>query len=106
VVLASQGYPGVPAKGEPIRGLADAAALEGVRVFHAGTALRDGETVATGGRVIDVCATGGTLREALVRAYGAALLVDWPSKVYRRDIGRSVLEASTSGELRIRPPEP
>ena len=47
-----------------------------------------------------------TLREALVRAYGAALLVDWPSKVYRRDIGRSVLEASTSGELRIRPPEP
>jgi phosphoribosylamine-glycine ligase len=43
--------------------------------------------------VVDVCATGASLREALVRAYGAAQLVDWPSKVYRRDIGRAVVEA-------------
>ncbi len=60
--------------------------------------------VSAGGRVVDVCATGATLREALVRAYGAAQVVDWPSKVYRRDIGRAVLESSTSGELRIQSP--
>ena len=106
VVLASEGYPAVPVKGEPIRGLAEAAALEGVRVFQAGTAWRDGQVVSAGGRVVDVCATGATLREALVRAYGAAQVVDWPSKVYRRDIGRAVLESSTSGELRARPLEP
>ena len=105
VVLASEGYPGTPAKGEPIRGLAEAAALEGVRIFHAGTAWRDGQVVAAGGRVINACATGATLRESLLRAYAAAQVVDWPSKVYRRDIGRPALEASTSGELRVRPPE-
>ena len=106
VVLASEGYPGTPVKGEPIRGLAEAAAMEGVRIFHAGTAWRDGEVVTAGGRVIDACATGATLRESLVRAYAAAQVVDWPSKVYRRDVGRVALEASTSGELRVRPTEP
>ena len=70
-----------------------ARALEGVQVFHAGTALRDGQLVAAGGRVINVCATGAGLREALVRAYGAAQLVDWPSKLFRRDIGRQIIES-------------
>jgi len=93
VVLASAGYPAVPTKGEPITGIEQARALEGVQVFHAGTALRDGQLVAAGGRVINVCATGAGLREALVRAYGAAQLVDWPSKLFRRDIGRQIIES-------------
>ncbi|HVS03095.1 MAG TPA: phosphoribosylamine--glycine ligase [Thermoanaerobaculia bacterium] len=92
VVLASRGYPAKPVKGEPIAGLAAARALEGVQVFHAGTALRDGQVVAAGGRVLNVCASGATLREALRRAYAGAQLIDWPSKILRRDIGRAVLE--------------
>jgi phosphoribosylamine--glycine ligase len=93
VVLASAGYPGVAVKGEPIHGIERAAAAEAVQIFHAGTAWRDGEVVAAGGRVLNVCATGAGLREALVRAYGAAQLIEWPSKIFRRDIGRAVVEA-------------
>ena len=96
VVLAAAGYPGVPAKGDVIRGVEEAAALEGVQVFHAGTALRDGELVTAGGRVLNVCATGAGLRDALLRAYGAVQRIDWPGKVYRRDIGRAVVEAGTA----------
>ena len=100
IVLASAGYPGEPSKGEPISGLAEAAALHGVAIFHAGTARREGEVVAAGGRVIDVCATGGNLREALQRAYAAAGRIEWPGKVFRRDIGRTVLQLSESGAWR------
>jgi len=96
VVLASTGYPGVPVKGEPIGGLADAAALEGVQIFHAGTARRDGQVVSAGGRVLGACATGVSLREALKKAYGAATVIDWPSKMFRRDIGRAVIELTES----------
>jgi len=95
IVLASEGYPARPVKGEPIRGIGSARAHEGVEVFHAGTALdaEDGKTVVTaGGRVLNVCATGDTLVEALRRAYGAAGEISWPAKVFRRDIGRRVLE--------------
>ncbi|HEV8630619.1 MAG TPA: phosphoribosylamine--glycine ligase [Thermoanaerobaculia bacterium] len=96
VVLASTGYPGVPAKGEPLTGLEQAAAIDGVHVFHAATARRDGQLVSAGGRVLNVCATGPTLREALKRAYGGVSVVDWPSKAYRRDIGRAVIESTES----------
>ena len=91
--LESAGYPAVPVKGEPISGIERAAAMESVQVFHAGTAWRDGAVVAAGGRVLNVCATGSGLREALVRAYGAAQQIEWPSKIFRRDIGRAVVEA-------------
>src|SRR6185436_1364091 len=87
VVLASAGYPGVPTKGEPITGIDQARAVEGVQVFHAATARRDGDLVTAGGRVLNVAATGINLRDALRRAYGAAALIDWPSKVWRKDIG-------------------
>jgi phosphoribosylamine--glycine ligase len=97
IVLASPGYPGRPVQGEPIRGLDRAAALEGVEVFHAGTALADGELVSAGGRVLSVCALGPDLAGALERAYAAAREVDWPTKVFRRDIGRRVLERVPSG---------
>jgi phosphoribosylamine--glycine ligase len=97
IVLASAGYPGVPSKGEPISGLEQARAMEGVQVFHAGTARRDGgELITAGGRVLNVAATGYGLREALRRAYGAAAVIEWPSKVYRRDIGKSALELTES----------
>ncbi len=92
VVLASKGYPGEPVKGEVISGLEAAGRLEGVEIFHAGTALRDGQVVSSGGRVLNVCATGATLRDALKRAYGAAAEIDWPGKMLRRDIGRRVLD--------------
>jgi phosphoribosylamine--glycine ligase len=94
VVLASPGYPGKPLTGEPIGGLEAAAALPGVEIFHAGTALADGALVSAGGRVLDVCALGADLVEALQRAYAAVELVDWPGKVYRKDIGRRVVEGS------------
>ncbi len=97
VVLAAPGYPGRPAAGEPIGGLDRAAAHPGVEIFHAGTALAaDGGVVSAGGRVLDVCALGADLPEALRRAYAAAAEVDWPGKVLRRDIGRRVLAASGS----------
>ena len=93
LVLASPGYPSRPATGEEIGGLEQAGSAPGVQIFHAGTARRDdGVLVSAGGRVLDVCALGGDLVEALKRAYAAVLDVDWPEKVFRRDIGRRVLE--------------
>ena len=93
VVLASAPYPDRPETGEPISGLEAAAAREGVEIFHAGTAERDGRLVTAGGRVLNVCATGAGLREALRRAYEAAGDLDWPAKRLRGDIGRRLLEA-------------
>ena len=89
VVLASPGYPGRPLQGEPIGGLDRAAALPGVEVFHGGTALQDGQLVSAGGRVLSVCALAPDLEGALDRAYAAVDAIDWPGKVFRRDIGRS-----------------
>jgi len=95
LVLASKGYPAKPVKGEPIEGLETAADGEGVVMFHAGTATKEGRVVAAGGRVLNACATGPQLRDALKRAYLAAAAVQWPSKVMRHDIGRQVLEGSS-----------
>ena len=95
VVLASAGYPGTPIRGEAIHGIDRARAHEGVEVFHAGTALGGpdaGALVTAGGRVLDVCARGETLVEALRRAYAAAAEIEWPAKLFRSDIGRRVLE--------------
>lgn len=95
VVLASAGYPERPVKGEPITGIERARQHEGVEVFHAGTAL-DGDTlVSAGGRVLNVCATGPMLRDALKGAYVAAQEIRWPSKILRYDIGRRMLEKSS-----------
>jgi phosphoribosylamine--glycine ligase len=96
VVLASAGYPGLPAKGEVIHGVEEAAQVEGVQVFHAGTASREGELVTAGGRVLNVCASGANLREALLRAYTAAQRVEFAGKTFRRDVGRAVVEAGAA----------
>ena len=97
VVLASPGYPGRPITGEPIRGLDRAAAVEGVEIFHAGTAMEGEELVSAGGRVLSVCALASDLRGALERAYAAVGAVDWPGKVYRHDIGRRLLDPGWEG---------
>jgi phosphoribosylamine--glycine ligase len=91
-VLASEGYPESPVKGEPIVGVEAVSREEGVQVFHASTGVRDGLLVANGGRVLSVCALGSSLRDALRRAYAAQSRIEWPSKILRRDIGRAVLE--------------
>ncbi len=87
VVMAAKGYPGEVIKGTEIRGLEAAAAEEGVEIFHAGTALKDGRLVANGGRVLNVTALGKTVKEAQARAYRAVDKIDWPEGFCRRDIG-------------------
>jgi phosphoribosylamine--glycine ligase len=87
VVMATKGYPGDYAKGSEIRGLDRAAALDGVQIFHAGTARKDGKIIANGGRVLNVTAVAPTIAEAQKRAYEAVDLIDWPEGFCRRDIG-------------------
>jgi len=87
VVLASGGYPGSYQTGFPISGLEDAAAMEGVCVFHAGTARRDGRVVTAGGRVLGVTALGSSFAEARERAYRACSAISFQNMHYRRDIG-------------------
>jgi len=85
VVMAAKGYPGTPEKGGAIA-LNDAEG-EGAKVFHAGTALKDGTLVASGGRVLNVTATGADTRAAQAAAYAAVGRVEFPSGFYRKDIG-------------------
>ncbi|MDF3039777.1 MAG: purD [Thermomicrobiales bacterium] len=85
VVLAAEGYPESPRRGDVILGI-DGAAYSGAHVFHAGTSLRDGQLVTAGGRVLSVVATGFNLDQAVDRAYAAASLVDFPGKQMRHDI--------------------
>jgi phosphoribosylamine--glycine ligase len=87
VVLASEGYPDLPVTGRPVAGVAEAEAMDGVQVFHAGTALKDGTMVTQGGRVFGVAAQADTLQSARERAYRAADLVQFEGKQYRKDIG-------------------
>jgi phosphoribosylamine--glycine ligase len=87
VVMAANGYPGAYRKGTPIAGLDDAAALPGVEIFHAGTVADAGRVLATGGRVLDVCATGADVAAARARAYAAVDRIRWPDGFCRRDIG-------------------
>jgi phosphoribosylamine--glycine ligase len=87
VVMASKGYPGTYEKGHEIFGLDQAASLPGVTIFHAGTERRDGKTLAVGGRVLDVTATGKDVAEARARAYEAVSRIHWQGSFFRSDIG-------------------
>ena len=91
VVASSAGYPGSYKTGYPITGLAAAAQVPGVEVFHAGSALVDGKLLTAGGRVLAVSATGDTLQEALDRAYQAMGEIQFEGNYYRRDIGHRAL---------------
>lgn len=87
VVMAAKGYPGPYAKGSVIKGL-EAMPEDSFRmVFHAGTALKDGDVTSVGGRVLNVTARGATLAEAKARAYAMVDMIDWPEGFCRRDIG-------------------
>ena len=91
VVLASGGYPGAYAPGAPIAGLDTAGEMDGVTVFHAGTARgEDGGIVTAGGRVVDVTARGSDVEDARARAYAAADAIDWPGLQRRDDIAAGV----------------
>ena len=96
VVLAAKGYPGTPLKGTEIKGLAKAAKIDGVEIFHAGT-RRDGtKLLADGGRVLNVTARGKTVAEAQAHAYAAIALIDWPEGFCRNDIGWRAIARSES----------
>lgn len=92
VVIASGGYPADDyVKNQVIHGLDDAAKLDG-KVFHAGTSLRDGEIINTGGRVLCATAMGNTVAEAQAQAYRLAEKISWEGSFYRKDIGYRAIE--------------
>lgn len=88
VVLCSGGYPGDYQKNLPITGVAEAEKQPDIVVFHAGTAIKDGQLVTAGGRVLNVTATGVTLDEALNKAYAAIKFIKFAGMHYRTDIGK------------------
>jgi phosphoribosylamine--glycine ligase len=91
VVMASGGYPGAFEAGKKIGGLDEAGAVEGVKVFHAGTSKRDGEFYTTGGRVLSVTARAVELETAVQRAYEACGTIGFEGAHYRRDIAGRAL---------------
>ncbi len=89
VVMASGGYPGAFTTGKVIDGLDTAAALDGVAVYHAGTALDKGRVVTAGGRVLTVVGSGPDFRTAMSRAYTGAATIRFDGAFYRKDIGKT-----------------
>jgi phosphoribosylamine--glycine ligase len=85
VVLAAGGYPGSYAKDLPISGLGQGESAD-AKVFHAGTALKDGNVVTSGGRVLCATAMGATVTEAQANAYALASQIGWQDMFYRKDI--------------------
>jgi phosphoribosylamine---glycine ligase len=92
VVMAAKGYPGHYERGSVIEGLDDAAKVEGVEIFHAGTKTDGNRILANGGRVLNVSAIGKTVRQAQSRAYEAIGRIHWPEGFYRHDIGWRAVE--------------
>jgi phosphoribosylamine--glycine ligase len=92
VVMAAKGYPGNYKKDTRIEGLDAAAQIGGVEIFHAGTKADGDHILASGGRVLNICARGKTVRDAQSRAYAAVNLIKWPDGFCRRDIGWRAIE--------------
>ncbi len=95
VVIASQGYPGPYVKGKVITGLAEAAKLPDVKVFHAGTKVEKGLVLTDGGRVLGVTALGDTLADARRRVYEAVARIHFQGAFYRHDIAEKALRMQT-----------
>jgi phosphoribosylamine--glycine ligase len=91
VVVASGGYPGAYEKGKPIRGVEAAEEAEGVTVFHAGTAMKDGVLCTDGGRVLGVTGLGADLRSTVAQTYEAVARIEFDGAYYRRDIAHRAL---------------
>jgi phosphoribosylamine--glycine ligase len=94
VVLAARGYPESVESGQPIFGLDEAAAVPGAFVFHAGTERREGQLVASGGRVLTVVGRGATFSSAIETAYRAVERIRFDGMQFRRDIGRKAVMGS------------
>jgi phosphoribosylamine--glycine ligase len=94
LTLASGGYPGKYRSGISITGIEEANRLDGVQVFHAGTAIQDGRLVTAGGRVLSVAARGATLQDAVAKVYAGAALIAFEGMHYRRDIAHRGLRAN------------
>ena len=92
VIMASGGYPKSYPKGIEITGLSNGQ-LDGVTVYHAGTAIKDGKLVTSGGRVLGVTALGDTLEDALKKSYEAVEKINFDGAHYRKDIGARALKA-------------
>jgi len=97
VMLAPKGYPGVYQRGSAIEGLEEAAQVEGVEIFHAGTKAMGGKITASGGRVLNVSALGKSVSEAQARAYRAIDRIQWPEGFCRRDIGWQAVKRERGG---------
>jgi phosphoribosylamine--glycine ligase len=89
--MASKGYPGDYEKGKPISGLKDVSQMEDIFVFHAGTALKDGQVSTNGGRVLGVTGLGKDIPGAIERTYQAVKKISWEGVHYRKDIGQKAL---------------
>jgi phosphoribosylamine--glycine ligase len=94
VVMASGGYPSAYEQGHEIQGLREATALEDVLVFHAGTAVKNGKIVTSGGRVLGVTGLGKDIAEAMARAYQGVGRIRWENVYYRTDIGKKAVNRS------------
>lgn len=92
VVMAAEGYPTNVRKGSSIRGLEKFESMEGAKIFHAGTAEKNGELIANGGRVLNVTAIADTVAHAQTKAYEIVKQIDWPEGFYRKDIGWRAVE--------------
>jgi phosphoribosylamine--glycine ligase len=86
IVMAAEGYPSTYKKNTVINGIDNATKLPDVQIFHAGTAEKDGQILAIGGRVLGVCAIGKDVASARASAYAAVDKIDWPEGFCRRDI--------------------
>ena len=95
VIVAARGYPGTPASGGAIRAIEAAERVEGVTVFHAGTASGDDGLIAKGGRVLAVTAVAETFANARARAYRGVDAIDFADGFHRRDIGWRELERAS-----------
>ena len=91
--MASEGYPGSYEKGKVIRGLDDAAAIEDVKVFHAGTRREGDDTVTNGGRVLGITAVGDSVATAKLQAYRAVKCIRWDGAWCRKDIADKAITA-------------
>lgn len=87
IVMAAKGYPGTYEKGSQIKGLEEAAQDDDLVIFHAGTKSEGDKTIAIGGRVLNITASGNTVKEAQTKAYAAIDKINWPEGFCRRDIG-------------------
>jgi len=93
VVMASGGYPASYSNGKIIKGLTKAQTINGVEVFHAGTARKNSRIVTNGGRVLGVTAVGNTLENAIKKCYQAVDQISWTNCYFRRDIGGKALKS-------------